>query len=57
MTIHYMAAAEDIENASEGITIQIKKEQESDENLNIYLFIIQDAQINFEDGRFKEVIY
>ena len=46
-----------IENASEGITIQIEKEQESDENLNIYLFIIQDAQINFEDGRFKEVIY
>ena len=46
-----------IENASEGITIQIEKEQESDENLNIYLFIIQDAQINFEDERFKEVVY
>ena len=46
-----------IENASEGVTIQIEKEQESNENLNIYLFIIQDAQINFEDGRFKEVVY
>ena len=45
------------ENASEGVTIQIEKEQESNENLNIYLFIIQDAQINFEDGRFKEVVY
>ena len=43
-----------IENASEGITIQIEKEQESNENLNIYRFIIQDAQINFE---FKEAIY
>ena len=46
-----------IENASEGITIQIEKEQGPDENLNIYLFIIQDAQINFEDGRFSEIKY
>ena len=46
-----------IENASEGVTIQIEKQQESNENLNIYLYIIQDAQINFEDGRFREVVY
>ena len=46
-----------IENASEGITIQIEKEQGADEILNIYLFIIQDAQINFEDGRFSEIKY
>ena len=46
-----------IENASEGITIQIEKEQGPDENLNIYLLIIQDAQINFEDGRFSEIKY
>ena len=46
-----------IENASERITIQIEKEQGPDENLNIYLFIIQDAQINFEDGRFSEIKY
>ena len=46
-----------IENASEGITIQIEKEQEADESLNIYLFIIKDAQINFEDRRFSEIKY
>ena len=46
-----------IENASEGITIQITKEAGADEPINVYLFIIQDAQINFEDGRFKEVSY
>ena len=46
-----------IENASEGITIQIAKKAETAGNLNIYLYIIQDAQINFEDGRFKEVVY
>lgn len=46
-----------IENASEGITIQITKEAGADEPINLYLFVIQDAQINFEDGRFKEVNY
>ena len=46
-----------IENASEGITIQITKKAGADEPINVYLFIIQDAQINFEDGRFKEVNY
>ena len=46
-----------IENASEGITIQITKEAGADEPINVYLFVIQDAQINFEDGRFKEVSY
>jgi hypothetical protein len=42
-----------IENASEGITIQIEKKAGLDEPINLYIFVIQDAQINFEDGRFK----
>ena len=46
-----------VENASEGITIQIAKEAGDNEPINIYLYVIQDAQINFEDGRFKEVLY
>ena len=46
-----------IENASEGITIQITKEAGADASINVYLFVIQDAHINFEDGRFKEVNY
>ena len=46
-----------IENASEGITIQITKEAGADEPIKIYLFVIQDAQINFEGGRFKEICY
>ena len=46
-----------IENAIEGVTIQIEKEQGPDKILYVYLYIIQDAQINFEDGRFKEVAY
>ena len=38
-------------NASEGIKIQITKQQATDETLNIYLYIILDTQINFEEGR------
>ena len=46
-----------VENASEGITIQITKEQGADEPINLYLYVVQDAQINFEDERFKDVRY
>lgn len=46
-----------IENASEGITIQISKKVGADEPFDVYIYIIQDAKINFEDGRFKEVLY
>ena len=41
-----------IENASEGITIQITKKEEATGALNIYLFVVMDAQLNIEDGRF-----
>ena len=46
-----------IENASEGITIQITKKAEATGALNIYLFVIMDAQINIEDGRFVSAAY
>ena len=46
-----------IQNASEGITLQIDKKAGADEPINVYIFIIQDAQIHFEEGRFKEVAY
>ncbi|MEW8525343.1 MAG: hypothetical protein AB2552_20055 [Candidatus Thiodiazotropha endolucinida] len=46
-----------VENASEGVTIQISKKAEAAGPLNIYLFIIMDAQLNIEDGRFVSAIY
>ena len=46
-----------VENASEGITIQIAKEAETQGALNIYLFVIMDAQLNIENGRFVSAIY
>ena len=42
-----------IENASEGVTIQLTKKAKSAGALNIYLYIIMDAQLNLEDGRFS----
>ena len=46
-----------IENASEGITIQITKKAEATGALNIYLFVVMDAQFNIEDGRFVSAVY
>ena len=46
-----------IENASEGITIQITKKAEATGALNIYLFVVMDAQLNIEDGRFVSAVY
>lgn len=46
-----------IENASEGVTLQISKKAESEGVLNAYIFVIMDAQLNIEDGKFAEAIY
>ena len=46
-----------IENVSEGITIQITEKAEAAGALNIYLFVVMDAQLNSEDGRFVSAAY
>ena len=46
-----------IKNASEGVTIQITKMAEVAGALNIYLYILMDAQLNIEDGRFVSAVY
>jgi len=46
-----------VENRSEGVTIQITKTADPAGALNIYLYIIMDAQLNIEDGRFVSAIY
>ena len=46
-----------IENASEGITTQITKKAEAAGALNIYLFVVMDAGLNIEDGRFVSAAY
>ena len=46
-----------IENAGEGITIQITKKEKAASAFNIYLFVVMDAQLNIEDGGFDSAVY
>ena len=46
-----------IENASEGITLQIEKKAESAEALNAYIYLIMDAQLNIQNGTYVSVVY
>ena len=46
-----------IENASEGITLQIEKKAESAGALNTYIYLIMDAQLNMQSGAYVSAIY
>ena len=45
-----------IENASEGITIQIEKKEESAGTLNAYIYLIMDAQLNIQNDTYVSAI-
>ena len=46
-----------IQNASEGITLQIEKKTETAGTLNAYIYLIMDAQLNIQNGQFVSVLY
>ena len=46
-----------IENASEGITLQIEKKAETAGALNAYIYLIMDAQLNIKDGAHVSAVY
>ena len=46
-----------IENASEGITLQIEKKEESAGALNAYIYLIMDAQLNIQNGAYVTAVY
>ena len=46
-----------IENASEGITVQIEKKAESAGALNAYIHLIMDAQLNIQNGAYVSAVY
>ena len=46
-----------IENASEGITLQIEKKEESAGALNAYIYLIMDAQLNIQSGAYISAVY
>ena len=45
-----------IENASEGITLQIEKKAETAAALNAYIYLIMDAQLNIHNGAYVSVV-
>ena len=45
------------ENASEGITLQIVKKEESAGALNAYIYLIMDAQLNIQNGAYVSAVY
>ena len=46
-----------IENAPEGITLQIEKKEEPAGTLNTYIYLIMDAQLNIQNGAYVSVVY
>ena len=46
-----------IENASEGITLQIEKKAETAGALNVYIYLIMDAQLNIQSGAYVSAVY
>ena len=46
-----------IENASEGIILQIEKKEESAGALNAYIYLIIDAQLNIQNGTHISAVY
>ena len=46
-----------IENASEGITFQIEKKEETAGAYNSYIYLIMDAQLNIQSGAYISAIY
>ena len=46
-----------IENASEGITLQIEKKADTAGALNAYIYLIMDAHLNIQNGAYISVMY
>ena len=46
-----------IENASEGITLQVEKKAESAEALSAYIYLIMDAKLNIQSGAYVSAVY
>ena len=46
-----------IENASEGVTLQIEKKEEIAGALIAYIYLIMDAQLNIQNGAYAFAVY
>ena len=45
-----------IKNASEGIILQIEKKEEKAWSLNVYIYLIMDAQLNIQNGEYVSAV-
>ena len=41
----------------DGLTIQIEKESESNKVVNVYIYVVYDAQLNITDNRLKNIVF
>ena len=55
MTLH--RSGRKIEGSSQSIQLQIEKTAEASGNLDVYVYYIHDAQLNFEKNRLTNTIY
>ena len=46
-----------LESVNDGVSVAIIKEQEAEGPLDVYVFIVMDAQINIENGRYVGAVY
>ena len=46
-----------IENALEGLILQIEKKVESAGALNAYIYLIMDAQLNIQNGTYVSAVH
>ena len=46
-----------VENASEGIILQIEKKAETAGSLNAYIYLIMEAQLNIQKGPYVSAVY
>ena len=46
-----------IDNGSEGLTLLLEKEELTDEPIDMFVYVVSDAQVNIEQGRLKEIMF
>ena len=42
---------------SDGLIIQINKEAEADKEVNVYIYVVYDAQLNIAENRLKDIVF
>ena len=46
-----------VENMGQGISIEINKTKGKDEPIDVYIYVLSDAQLNIQEERLRDVVY